>query len=58
MRAAVVGIDVGGTRIKSVLLTPEGEVLAETVRPTPDRVGDQLGEVAATAVVELDDAGG
>ncbi|GAA2498235.1 ROK family protein [Terrabacter carboxydivorans] len=53
MREAVVGIDVGGTRIKSALVTPDGQVLAETVRPTPDRVGDQLGEVAAKAVVEL-----
>ena len=53
MREAVVGIDVGGTRIKSALVTPDGQVLAEAVRPTPDKVGDQLGEVAAKAVVEL-----
>ncbi|MGO4359074.1 ROK family protein [Terrabacter sp. 2TAF16] len=53
MREAVVGIDVGGTRIKSALVTPDGQVLAEAVRPTPDKVGDQLGEVAAEAVVEL-----
>jgi glucokinase len=53
MREAVVGIDVGGTRIKSALVTPDGEVLAEAVRATPDQVGDQLGEVAAKAVVEL-----
>jgi glucokinase len=53
MREAVVGIDVGGTRIKSALVTPDGQVLAETVRTTPDRVGDQLGEVAAKEVVEL-----
>lgn len=53
MREAVVGIDVGGTRIKSALVTPDGQVLAEAVRPTPDKVGDQLGEVAAKTVVEL-----
>lgn len=53
MREAVVGIDVGGTRIKSTLVTPDGEVLAETARTTPDRVGDRLGEVAAKEVVEL-----
>ncbi|GGM86429.1 sugar kinase [Terrabacter tumescens] len=53
MREAVVGIDVGGTRIKSALVTPDGQVLAETARPTPDRVGDHLGEVAAKEVVEL-----
>ncbi len=53
MREAVVGIDVGGTRIKTALLTPEGQVLAEAARPTPQRVGEQLGEVAAKAVVEL-----
>ena len=53
MHEAVVGIDVGGTRIKSALVTPDGQVLAEAVRPTPEKVGDQLGEVAAKAVVEL-----
>ena len=53
MHEAVVGIDVGGTRIKSALVTPDGQVLAEAVRPTPDKVGEQLGEVAAKAVVEL-----
>lgn len=53
MREAVVGIDVGGTRIKSALVTPDGEVLAEAVRATPESVGDRLGEVAAKTVVEL-----
>jgi len=53
MREAVVGIDVGGTRTKSVLVAPDGQVLAEAVRPTPERVGPQLGEVAAKAVAEL-----
>jgi glucokinase len=49
----VVGIDVGGTRVKSALVSPVGEVLAESVDPTPERVGDQLGEVAAKTVAEL-----
>ena len=53
MREAVVGIDVGGTRVKSVLVTPDGKVLAEAVWPTPEGVGHQLGEVAAKSVVEL-----
>lgn len=50
---AVVGIDVGGTRTKSALVTPGGTVLAEAVVPTPERVGERLGEVAAKAVAEL-----
>lgn len=49
----VVGIDVGGTRIKGVLATPEGDVAAHTVRPTPPRVGERLGEVTADIVAEL-----
>lgn len=53
MREAVVGIDVGGTRIKSVLVTPDGQVLAEAARSTPESVGEELGEVAAKSVVEL-----
>jgi glucokinase len=57
MREAVVGIDVGGTRIKSALVTPDGAVLAEIVRPTPEAVGEQLGEVAAQVIVELVAAG-
>lgn len=53
MREAVVGIDVGGTRVKSALVTPDGEILAEAVTPTPTDVGPQLGEVAAKSVIEL-----
>jgi glucokinase len=54
----VVGIDVGGTRIKAALVTPGGVVLAETVTSTPEAVGPQLGEVAAKAAVELIAASG
>ena len=48
-RSAVIGIDVGGTRIKSAVITPTGAVLDELVRPTPQRIGDRIG----TVVVEL-----
>lgn len=53
MREAVVGIDVGGTRVKAALVTPGGDVLAETVAATPVDVGRHLGEVVAKAAVEL-----
>ncbi|HET9632131.1 MAG TPA: ROK family protein, partial [Terrabacter sp.] len=53
MREAVVGIDVGGTRVKATLVTPDGQVLAETVHPTPQSVGDRLGQVASEALAEL-----
>ena len=53
MHEAVVGIDVGGTRVKSALVTPGGEILAEAVAPTPAGVGPQLGEVAAKTVADL-----
>jgi glucokinase len=49
----VVGIDVGGTRIKAVLTTRDGAVLADRVRPTPPDVGERLGAVAADLVAEL-----
>jgi glucokinase len=52
-REAAVGIDVGGTRTKSVLVTPDGEVLTESVVPTPESVGDRLGELAAKTLVQL-----
>ncbi|MER7073013.1 ROK family protein [Terrabacter sp. NPDC000476] len=56
-REAVVGIDVGGTRTKASLVTVDGEVLAETVTPTPsglgDRDGERLGDLAAHVVAEL-----
>ncbi|MEW1952090.1 ROK family protein [Terrabacter sp. NPDC080008] len=52
-REAVVGIDVGGTRIKTALVSPDGAVLAEAVHLTPPAVGDRLGAVAAEAVDRL-----
>src|SRR6476661_4955508 len=53
MREAVVGIDVGGTRVKATLVTPDGQVLAESVHPTPQSVGDRLGQLASEALAEL-----
>lgn len=42
--SAVIGIDVGGTRIKSVI-TPTGTVLDELVSPTPANIGGSIGTV-------------
>lgn len=42
-----IGIDLGGTQIKGVLATAEGEVLARELRPTPS--GDFAGAVRALA---------
>lgn len=46
----MIGIDVGGTRIKSCVMTPTGGVLDELVSPTPERLGDSIGEVVAALV--------
>lgn len=48
--SAVIGIDVGGTRIKSVVITSTGAVLDELVLPTPQRISDCLGAVVAELV--------
>ncbi|MDO5503520.1 MAG: ROK family protein [Actinomycetia bacterium] len=40
--AVLIGIDVGGTRTKSCVVTTEGTVLHEDVRPTPAQVGDGI----------------
>ncbi|MEO6999700.1 MAG: ROK family protein, partial [Terracoccus sp.] len=47
---AVIGIDVGGTRIKSAVITPAGAVLDELVSPTPEHLGDSIGAVTADIV--------
>lgn len=52
-RRAVVGIDVGGTRIKATLLSEDETVLARVVRPTPPDVGSRIGPLAAEIVDEL-----
>ncbi|OFE14232.1 hypothetical protein BA895_11510 [Humibacillus sp. DSM 29435] len=48
--SAVIGIDVGGTRIKSAVITPTGAVLDELVSPTPERIGDSIGSVVGGLV--------
>ena len=40
----------GGTRIKSAVITPTGAVLDELIRPTPQRIGDRIGTVVAELV--------
>lgn len=57
MTEAVVGIDVGGTRIKSVLLTESGDVLAEDTRPTPADASVRLGPALADIVNTLGETG-
>ena len=61
--APVVGIDLGGTKIRSVVVRPDGTMLAEDVRPTDAEGGqavvvDRLVESARAAVaasrVDLD----
>ncbi len=52
-RETVIGIDVGGTRIKSALVGLDGTVLAEDVRATPSDIGARLGELAASIVGTL-----
>lgn len=58
MTDEVVGIDVGGTRIKSVLLTRSGDVLAEDTRPTPADASVRLGPALAGIVTSLVERGG
>lgn len=58
MTDEVVGIDVGGTRIKSVLLTRSGDVLAEDTRPTPADASVRLGPALADIVTSLVERGG
>lgn len=53
MREAVVGIDVGGTRIKAALVGVGGTVVRDAVRATPPDIGVRLGEVAAELIEEL-----
>lgn len=52
-RQAVVGIDIGGSRIKAALVTADGGVLAKAVRPTPPDVGARVGPLAANIVEDL-----
>lgn len=47
---AVIGVDVGGTRIKSAVVDASGAVLDEATVPTPDRPGDAIGALVARIV--------
>lgn len=47
-----IGVDVGGTKIAAAVVTPEGEILAETRYPTPHS-GPRLVENIARAVSEV-----
>ena len=40
MSAAAIGIDLGGTRIKGVAVTKEGEILRQLVWQTNDNIND------------------
>ncbi|WP_353356081.1 ROK family protein [Intrasporangium sp. DVR] len=53
MRQAVVGIDVGGTRIKSALLSSGGAILGESTSPTPRMLRDVLGQTVREIVASL-----
>lgn len=48
---AAIGVDVGGTAVKGVVVDSEGEVLAEARRPTPSPDPTGAGVVAAVAAV-------
>jgi len=49
----VVGVDVGGTRVKTVLCAPDGSVLFSHTGPTPSRPGDRVVDVVADAVTGI-----
>lgn len=44
MNATAIGIDLGGTRIKGVAITKEGEILRQLVWQTNDNIKDQKGD--------------
>jgi glucokinase len=54
---AAYGVDVGGTKILGVALSPEGDVLAERRVPTPDALGPLGGGEDAVAVLAVAVAG-
>jgi len=56
MRAATVGVDVGGTKIAAGLVDADGEVLARTTLPTPDGDAAALLGSIGTAVDQVRDA--
>jgi len=54
---AVVGIDIGGTRIKAALVGDDGRVLRDQVRPTPPELRDRFADTMAEIVTALDATG-
>lgn len=54
MNPSAIGVDVGGTTIKGVVVDGDGHVAAEVRRPTPSP--DPTGALAAAAVAEVVDA--
>lgn len=56
MSSPAAGIDIGGTRIKSVLMASDGTVLVEQTRPTPDDLAQNFGPVIAQVQRDLEDA--
>ena len=50
-----VGIDIGGTRIKAVAVSPDGRILARRIEPTVDDV-DALIEQVGASIQELAEA--
>lgn len=47
------GVDVGGTRVKSVLADSDGSVLLSHTASTPDRPGDAVVDVIVSTVTDL-----
>jgi glucokinase len=52
-REVVAAIDIGGTLIKSALVSREYEALVELTVPTPKNVGGSIGDVVAMIIGEL-----
>lgn len=50
---AVIGIDLGGTKLAAALFSTEGRVLASTVEPIGEREGAAVGRLAAAAAADL-----
>ena len=53
----VLGVDVGGTTVKGVVVDPTGRILRESRRPTPspDPTGQGVADAVAEVVTTLDD---
>lgn len=56
MSSPAAGIDIGGTRIKSVLMASDGTVLVEQTRPTSADLAQNFGPVVAQVLRDLEEA--